>query len=176
MILLRKPLLFLLVLAIGASLVGGGRFSLRLLLDTSVALALIPISQVAAFACVYWTGRRRLTFSEAVDAYFAGSGPWFAAIAILAIFGAFASPILAAQWFSRLGAAASIVAVVLSLRIDYRFFQSVLGRTPARAAADLVVQRTIGWGATLAYFGAMAFPKLGSMLTALAATLLVVRS
>jgi hypothetical protein len=175
-ILLRKPLLFLLVLAVGASLVGGGRLSLRLLLDTSVALALIPLTQVVAFAVVYWTGRRRLNFSDAVDAYFGGSGPWFVAVAILAIFGAFASPIVAAQWFSRLAAVAVAVAVVVSLPIDYRFFQSVLGRTPARAAADLVVQRTIGWGVTLAYFGAMAFPKFGSMLPGFAATLLGIRS
>ena len=175
MILLRKPLLFLLVLATGASLAGGGRLSLRLLLDTSMALALIPVIQVVAFGLVYWTGRRRLAFSDAVDAFFSGSGPWFAAIAVLATFGAFASPVVAASWSPRLYAVVMLVAIVLSLRLDFRFFRYVLGRTPARAGIDLAVQRTVAWGATLTYFIATTFPKSGSMIPSLASSLLGIR-
>jgi hypothetical protein len=170
-ILLRKPLLFLFVLATGASLAGGGRLSLRLLVDTATALAIIPIIQVIAFAVVYWTGRRRLTFSWAVDGFFAGSAPWFWAMLVLGAAGAASSPVVAAQWFTRLGAGAVIVAIALSLRNDFAFFTHVLGRTRQRAALDLVVQRALGWTATIAYFVASSSPKLGVMLPTIAASL-----
>ena len=171
MILLRKPLLYLLVLASGASLAGGGRLSLRLLLDTAVALAVVPVVQVAALAVVYWTGRRRMAFPAAVDSYFAGSGPWFAAIAAVGGFGAFAGPVLASQWITRLGAAVFVAAVVLSLRLDFAFFREQLGRTRERAAVDVMVQRAVAWGATIFYLLGMSLPKIGSLVPSLAANL-----
>ena len=139
-------------------------------------MAIIPIIQVIAFAVVYWTGRRRLGFSWAVDAFFAGSGPWFWAILALAALGATASPIVAAQWFTRVGTVAVVVAILLSLRIDFAFFTGVLGRTPQRAALDLVVQRALGWTATIAYFIVSSSPKMGAMLPTLAASLFGARS
>lgn len=162
MILLRKPLLFLLVLATGASLTGGGRLSLRLLLDTSVVLALIPVIQLVAFGVVYWTGRKRLGLAWAVDGFFSGSWPWFAAVTVVAAFGAFASPIAAAQWFSRIGIVAFLAAIVLSVRLDFAYFRDGLGRTRRRAAIDVVVQRAMAWSLTVAYFIVMASPKLAS--------------
>jgi hypothetical protein len=170
-ILLRKPLLFLLVLATGASLAGGGRLSLRLLVDTSVALALIPVMQVVAFAVVYWTGVRRIGLSSAVDEFFSGSGSWYAAIAIVAAFGAFASPIAAAQWFSRIGTVAFLGAIVVSVRLDFVYFRDVLGRTHGRAVVDVAVQRAIAWSVTVAYFIVTASPKIGSMVPNLASSL-----
>ena len=171
MILLRKPLLFLLVLATGASLAGGGRLSLRLLLDTSVVLAIVPVIQVVAFAIAYWTGRRRLGFARAVDGFFAGNGPWFAAIAVAATFGAFASPIAAAQWFTRIGAVAFLIAIALSLWLDFAYFRDVLGRTRQRAAIDVVLQRAIAWSVTVAYFIVMASPKFSSLIPDVTANL-----
>ena len=171
MILLRKPLLFLLVIATGASLTGGGRLSLRLLLDTSVALAIIPVIQVVAFSVVYWTGRRRLGLSSAVDGFFSGSGPWFAAITVVAAFGAFASPIAAAQWFSRIGTMAFLAAIVLSVRLDFAYVRDGLGRTRQRAAVDVVVQRVIAWSVTVAYFIVTASPKISSLIPNLASNL-----
>jgi hypothetical protein len=164
-ILLRKPLLFLLVLATGASLAGGGRLSLRLLLDTAVVLAIIPVIQVVAFAAVYWTGRTRLGLAWAVDGFFSGNGPWFAAVTIVAAFGAFASPVAAAQWFSRVGTVAFLAAIVVSVRLDFAYFRDVLGRTRQRAAVDVVVQRAIAWSITVAYFIVMSTPKIASTLS-----------
>lgn len=169
--LLRKPLLFLFVLAVGASLTGGGRLSLRLLLDTATALAPLPVIQVVALAVVFWTGRRPVGFSSAVDSYFDGSGPWFAAIAVLAAFGAFASPVAAAQWFTRLGAAIVLAAIVATMHLDYRFFRSFLDRTPGRAAADVILQRAIGWGGTLGYLLLMSFPKASTLMPSIATNL-----
>jgi hypothetical protein len=162
--LIRKPLLLLLAGACAASLAASGRFSLRLLFDTSIALAIIPLGQVLAFSVVYWTGRRPARFSPAVDAYCDGFWPWFMASAFLGMFGAFSSPIVAAGWFSRVGIVCAVTALVVSLRIDWRYSRELLGRGTRRAVADVVVQRAIGWSITLVYMLLTAAPKAGSFL------------
>jgi len=160
---IRNPLLFLLVLACAASLAATGRFSLRLLFDTAIALAALPLIQVLAFAIVYWTGRRPIGFASAIDTYFDGLWPWFAALTILGLFGAVASPMAAAEWVSRLGAVCMTMALALSIRIDWRYSREVLGRSARRAVADVVAQRAIGWSATIVYFLITAIPKVGSL-------------
>ena len=172
---IRKPLLFLCVLAAGASLVGGGRLSLRLFLDTATALAVIPVLQVVALAAVYWTGPRRVPFGPAVEAFFDGSGPWFAAVAVLGLFGAFASPVAASEWFTRIAAISGLTAATASARLDFRFFRHCLGRARGRAAADVAVQRIIAWGGTLFVLLAMSLPKVSSFVPNIATNLLGAR-
>jgi len=160
---IRKPLLFLLVLACSASLAASGRFSLRLFFDTSIALAAVPLIQVVAFALVYGSGRRPLGFAAAIDSYLDGLWPWFGALTILGLFGAISSPMAAARWFSRIGAACMTTAIVVSLVLDWRYFQESLGRAPRRALVDVVVQRAVGWSATVLYFFVTAIPKVSSL-------------
>ena len=173
---IRKPLLFLLVLACAASLAASGRFSLRLLFDTSIALAALPVIQVLAFAIVYWTGRRPVGFASALDAYFDGLWSWFFALAVIGLFGATTSPIVAARWFGRVGASCGVLALLVSARFDWRYFMDVLGRGPRRAVADVVVQRTVGWSATLLYFLVTTVPKVASFIPDVAANLFGARS
>jgi hypothetical protein len=168
---LRKPLLFLFVLAVGASLMGGGRLSLRLLVDTATALAPVPIFQVLALAIVFWTGRRRVSFGPAVEAFFDGSAPWCAAIAVVGLYGAFASPVLASRWLIRLAITAFVAAIVMSIRLDFLFFRDVLGRTRGRAISDLIVQRVVAWSGTLTCVLLMSFPKLSSFIPNVATAL-----
>ena len=168
---IRKPLLFLLVLACAASLAASGRFSLRLLFDTSIALAALPIIQVIAFSVVYWTGRRPVGFASAVDDYFDGLWPWFFALTLLASFAAMASPALAARWFSRVGTLGAVGAVIASIGVDWRYFHQSLGRGARRAVADVVIQRAIGWSATFVYLLVTAVPKIGSFIPDIAANL-----
>jgi hypothetical protein len=168
---IRKPLLFLLVLSCAASLMASGRFSLRLFFDTSIALAAVPLDQVIAFSVAYWTGRRPVGYADAVDGYFDGLWPWFAGLALVGAFAAIATPAMAARWFSPIGGLAAAVALVASIRVDWRYFHESLGRGVSRAAADVVIQRAIGWSATLAYFAATAMPKVGSLIPDVAANL-----
>jgi len=168
---IRKPLLFLLVLACCAALAASGRFSLRLLFDTSIALAAVPVIQVIAFAIVYWTGRRPVGFATAVDDYFDGLWPWFFALAFIGSFAAIISPVMAARWFGRVGTVGGLVAIVVSIRVDWRYFQRSLGRARQRAAVDVVLQRAIAWPATLLYFFVTAVPKIGSFIPDVAANL-----
>jgi hypothetical protein len=150
--LIRKPALYWLVLACTAALTAGGRLSLRLLLDTAVVLAPIVLFQCVALAVVYWTGKRPLPCAPVVDGYFAGSGPWFFALTVLAAFGCAASPPLASRWFARINAILFLLAIVLSLRIDFRYSRHVLMRTTRRAIGDLVTYRALAWSATVLYF------------------------
>jgi hypothetical protein len=168
---IRKPLLFLLVLAFAASLAATGRFSLRLLFDTGIALAALPLIQVLAFAVVYWTGRRPIGFASAIDTYFDGLWPWFFALTVIGLFGATASPMVAAAWFGRVGSVCGVAALVASIRVDWRYFTGLLGRGPRRAVADVAVQRAIGWTATSLYFLIMSVPKAASLVPDIATTL-----
>lgn len=168
---IRKPLLFLLVLSCAASLAVSGRFSLRLLFDTSIALAALPVIQVLAFAVVYWTGRRPVRFAAAIDSYFDGLWPWFLALTVIGLFGATTSPMVAARWFGRVGALCAVCALLVSCRLDWRYFIDILGRAPRRAVADVVIQRAIGWSATVLYFLITAVPKVASFIPDVAANL-----
>jgi hypothetical protein len=161
--------LFLLVLACTASLAASGRFSLRLFFDTAIALGPIVVIQLAAFALAYWTGSRPVRFAPAVDAYFDGSWPWFAALTTLGIFGAITGPIVAAQWFSRIGVVCAVAAIGTSVWIDVAYFSRRLDRSIPRAVGDVIVQRAVGWTATILYFLLTAVPKAGSLLPAVAA-------
>ena len=152
MTLIRKPALYWLVLACTAALTAGGRLSLRLLLDTAVVLAPIVLFQCVALAVVYWTGKRPLPFAPVVDGYFAGSGPWFFALTVLAAFASAASPPVASRWFAKLTAILFLLAIVLSIRIDFRYYRHVLMRTTRRAIGDLVTYRALAWSATVLYF------------------------
>ena len=150
---IRKPLLFLLVLVCAASIAASGRVSLRLLFDTAIALAAVPIIQVIAFSVVYWTGRRPVGFATAMDDYFAGSWAWFFALVIIAVFGT----------VDHVSDVCPLIAVFMSLHIDWRFFQNGLGRGRRRALADVAVQRAIGWCGAVIYFQITAAPKAGSL-------------
>ena len=175
MTLLRKPFLLLLVLACVASLGAGGRFSLRLLFDTGIALAAIPAIQLLAFGVVYWTGRKPVRFASAVDGYFAGSGPWCLALAVLAVFSACADPLVVIRWFSRVSMVCAILAVAASIWLDFRYFHTFLERSSRRATVDLLVQRSIGWSMTTLYFLLTAVPKASSFLPDVAANVLGTR-
>jgi hypothetical protein len=160
---IRRPLLYWFVFACAAALAAGGRVSLRLLFDTLVTMAAMPVFQVIALAVVYWTGRRRLSFSDATDEFFAGSGAWYAAAALVGLFGGSVSRVVSAQWFSRVGLVLFLTAIVVSIRVDFRFYRDALGRSPRRAIRDVAVQRAIAWVATVAYFVGTAVPKIATL-------------
>ena len=139
------------------------------------AFAVLPVIQVFALGVAFWTGRRNVDFSSAVDRFFAGSAPWFLAFAVVGAFGAIASPILAAQWFARLAVLTFVTAIIASLRIDFVFFRDLLGRPRSRALTDLAVQRAVAWGLTTWFMLASSAPKLGSAIPEVALRLIGAR-
>jgi hypothetical protein len=85
------------------------------------------------------------------------------------LFIAVVSPVVTAQWFSRLGLACVVPAIAVSIWIDVGYFHNVLGRAQGRAVGDVLVQRMVGWSMTLLYFLFTAVPKASSFLPDVAA-------
>ena len=148
--LLRRPLFIAFMLGCGVSLVGSGRFTLRLIADGTLSFAFVPLCQLAACAVVHRRQRSRLPFGEAVDRYFAGNTPWLWWMVALMV----AAAILPA---ARVGSVLPLILITapipiaLSVRFDWRLFRGN-GRTRPQAATDIVLQRAIAWTLAAAYF------------------------
>src|SRR5688500_1993093 len=142
-LLLRQPLFLAFMLGCGVSMVGSGRFTLRLIVDGTLSFAFVPLCQLAAFAVVHRRQRSRLPVGEAADRYFAGNTPWLWWMVALMV----AAAILPAVRVGSILPMTLITApipIAMSVRFDWRLFRGG-GRTPAQAAIDIVLQRAIAW-------------------------------
>ena len=148
----RRPLLFLLFLGCVVSLAASGRFTVRLIVDGAISFAFVPACCLAGLAVVWRLGPRpTMPFARAADAFFAGFTPWLVwMIAAGGVFG-LVLPRAFSPWFFPV-LIAGAVPLVWSLRIDWRFFRTALGRSPRQALRDLVVHRAIEWVGVVAYF------------------------
>ena len=158
--LLRGPLRLLFFLACLVSFLASGTLNLRLLTDGAISFAFVPIIQVAALAC---TGRSAprpsLTFTRRVDLFFAGFVPWLLWIIVVGAVLAIVPPQAQGDWLKPI-AIGCLLPLLWSLWIDFNFFRQVGPRTERGAMVDLLVQRGIGWTATLGYFlGVAAWPE-----------------
>jgi hypothetical protein len=157
----RGPLLLLFAWGVVTSAFASGTVNARLLLDGMVSFWFVPVVQVLALALVVARQRPRppLPFSRLVDLFFAGMWPWLLWMAAqAAIFSTV--PRETAWWLGALNLSAAIPAA-LSLRIDVRFFQRVVGRTRHGAVIDVVGQRAIAWTLGMLYFYGIAIYSLG---------------
>lgn len=153
----RGPLLVAFVLGCGVSGIASGRFTARLILDGALAFAFVPAIQLIALAIALRLTESRLTsFGHAVESYFAGYRPWL--LWILVVTAAFAivparqlGPWLSPALFG------SVVPLLWSLMVDFRFFRSRPGSSRAGAIRALALQRAIAWSLSLAYFIGIAF-------------------
>jgi hypothetical protein len=149
--LVRRPLLLMLLLGYGVSLIASGRFTLRLVVDGALSFAFVPLCEFAGLAVVYRLRRPTLSFAEAVDRFFAGNTPWlwwFLGVLI-------AAAVLPVRQHGHLLPAllvAAVLPIVLSVFIDVRFFRDVMGSTRGQARLDVTLQRVISWSAATAYF------------------------
>jgi hypothetical protein len=135
------------------SLWASGRLSIRLIADGMVSFAFLPLFQVASFAIVYRRTTRAIPFAQAVDRFFAGS-PWLLWLTAFAALRCVLTPTLASAppillW--RTVQATIVCVIVWSARLDLRFFRDVLS-APGRHTGDVIMQRSIGWIASIVYF------------------------
>lgn len=150
---LRRPLFVAFLLGCMVSLVTSQRFTLRHVSGGAMSGCFILLGQIVALAIV--CGRNRtIAFSQAIDLFFAGYGPWLLWILCFSAVWAFASPEQAFVWLGlrTILLSASLVAL-WSGYIDFYFFKRVLHRTSARAAWDLLRQRAISWSLAILIFG-----------------------
>ena len=153
--LVRRPLLLAFVLGWLVSLQASGRLSARLIADGVLSFAFVPLFELAALAAVYRLAPRATSFARAVDLFFAANAPWllwmiaFATLRCLQTPGQASAPPIFLMWILEL----SLVPVAAwSAWIDLQFFREVLPRPSASPARDLILQRAIGWTATIGYF------------------------
>ena len=157
----RRPLLVAFVLGCTMSLITSSSLTLRLAVPATIYWSFVPLAEIAALAAVCWRGRRARSFRQTVDLFFAGHGQWlFWLIGLCAIW-SFVPPGISSRtiaftqvWLYGAGA----IVVVWSAYIDFWFFRLVMGRNPARAGRDLVLQRLVSWAPIIAIFGGPAIP------------------
>lgn len=158
----RGPLMLLLAWGVVTSAFASGSVNARLILDGMVSFWFVPVVQVVALAFVvhHRTPRTRVPFSSIVDLFFEGMWPWLLWMAVQAAIFAVVPWRETAWWLGTLNWSALIPAA-LSLRIDLRFFQVVVGRTPHEALVDALGQRAIAWTIGVLYFYGIAIYSLG---------------
>lgn len=148
----RRPLLLLLFLGGVVSLGASGRFTLRLIVDGAISFAFVPAFCLAGLAVVCRLGPRTgLPFASVADAFFAGFTPWLAWLIVAGGVFAVVPPRAFGPWFFPVLIAGALP-LIWSLRIDWRFFQDRLGRSPRHALRDLAVHRAVEWIGIVAYF------------------------
>jgi hypothetical protein len=148
----RRPLWLAFVFGCLVSATASGRFSVRLIADGALSFAFVPAFEVAALAIVCRTGvRARLPFAETVDRFFAGNSPWLVWMTIVAAVFAVVPPRSVGS-LVKPALFLSLVPLVWSGYLDFRFFRNVMQRDGVGARRDLVLHRLIGWSATLTYF------------------------
>jgi hypothetical protein len=155
-----RPLILLLLLGSTVSLQASGRVSARLLLDGMIAFAFVPVFMIAAIAVVYRRRPRTVTFSRALDVFFAANAPWLVLLIAFDTWRTFLTPAQAGAMLEKplyLVLFSFAAVVIWSTYIDLRFFREFLPRVDGRAGRDLLLARTISWIGIVAYFAGHEF-------------------
>lgn len=156
----RRPVALLVAFGALVSVLASGRLSVRLILDGAVSFAFVVAIEIAALAIASRTGlsgRRDsggpapAPFAREIDVFFIGNAPWLLwMIAAGALFSV-VPPRAFGSWF-RFAFAGCLVPAVWSAWIDFHFFRDVLRRPPRGAWRAVLVNRAVGWVATIGIF------------------------
>jgi hypothetical protein len=160
----RRLLFFAFVFGCAVSAIASGRFTARLILDGMLSFAFVPIVEIGAFAILWRTRLRAVAqrgWSSVAATFLDGNQPWLIwLIAASAVF-ITVPPRAMGPWI-RLAEISTIVPIWWSIRIDLRFFRSVLSRATRAAVADVVMFRAVAWTIGLGYFlGIAIWAELG---------------
>jgi hypothetical protein len=152
----KRPLFLAFFLGCTVSFLTARTLTLRLVMPEMVSWAFVPLVEVAALAAVCRRDCRSTPFVELIDSFFSGYSPWLLWMTgICAIWSLLSPASKSLDWtISIVWVLGGVVlAAVWSLFIDFRFFRSVLHRSPAVAARELVMHRFISWTLILAVIG-----------------------
>jgi len=150
----KRPLFVALFAGCMFSLAASRQLTMRQVADGTINGSFLLVGQIVALALT----RRgpNISFSRAIDLFFVGFGPWLVWMLGKCTVWAFMPPIRAFVWAGSTPAILASVCLVTvwSGYIDFQFFRQVFGRTPGRAAWDLLQHRLIAWTIFLFIFGA----------------------
>ena len=153
---LKRPLLLAFFLGCTVSFLTVRTLTLRLVIPGMIYWSFVPLIEVAALAAVCWSDRRNVSFPHLINSFFSGYSLWLLWLAGMCAIWSLLSPAAKSlDWTVSIlwlffGVAA---AVVWSAYIDFRFFRSVLRRSPAQAARQLVLQRLLSWSLIMMIIG-----------------------
>ena len=128
----RRPLLLLLILSSGISLLTTGHFSLHVAGSTAIYWSALPLAEIVGLAAA----GRRWPEAGAVDRFFTGHGPWLLFIIAFAAYGSSQAGALGTPAVFRFWEVAAAGVVLWSAWVDYRFFASV---------GKLALHRAVSW-------------------------------
>lgn len=152
---LKRLLLLSFSLGCAVSVLASGRFTPRLIADGMASFAFVPLAELAGFALARRALAGRGRFSADADRFLHGNWPWLVWTLTVALVAALTPPAHAFEAFN-LMAICAIVPIAASIRLDYRLFRSA--NTRGRAAAAVLVQRSVAWPLVLIYFLGVAMP------------------
>jgi hypothetical protein len=148
----RRPLLLLLILCSGISLLVTGRFSMHVTGSTALYWSLLPLVEIAGLAAV----QRGWPEARAVDRFFMGHGPWLLFIIAFAAYGSSEAGAVGTPAGFTFWETAAVAVLLWSGWIDYRFFASV---------KKLALQRAVSWTLFAAIFaGSWIWMEIGRRL------------
>jgi hypothetical protein len=161
----RRPLLVAVVLGCTMSLITSASLTLHLAGPATFYWGFVPLAEIAALAAVCRRTRRTGPFGRTVDLFFAGHGPWLFWLIGLCGIWSFVPPIQAYDFTRVWLYGAGAIVIVWSAYIDFCFFRFAMGKKPARAGGDLLVQRLVSWTIVVAVFGGPAIvPEVAARL------------
>lgn len=135
----RRPLLLVLILCSGISLLTTGRLSLRVTGSTAIYWSFFPLVEIAGLAAV----ERGWPEPRVVDRFFVGYGPWLLFIVAFTAYGSSAAGAVGTPSVFTFWEATAVAVLLWSCWIDYRFFAS---------ARKLLLHRAVSWTLFAAIF------------------------
>jgi hypothetical protein len=133
------------------SVLGSGRFTLRLLVDGAVSFAFVPLCQAAGVAAVWVRRQSVLSYTATVDRHFENNIPWLMWLVAVAGLGVCVPVIEVGYWITP--ALVSLAApVAWSAYLDFRLLRDDMRRTTSGAAFDVALQRAVAWPLAFMYF------------------------
>jgi hypothetical protein len=131
-----------------------GRLSLRLAVPAAFYWSFVPLLQIAGLAAVWPWKRRELSFPAAINRFFASQSLWSFFLCAFAAAWACFPPSLIFSWSfnSWLWYGPPVLVLMGAAWLDYGFFRTAAGRSPAGACRDLAIERAIAWTLGLAWF------------------------
>jgi hypothetical protein len=136
-VLLRRPLLWLFVVASFVSFTSAGRWVWFHIFAAMLMWSFVPLYEGLFIAWIVRLLRSERPVSQVIDLFFAGQGPWllfFMTVSAVCLFAPEVWPVF--QFLLRVGALPAFLLAIAgwSVILTYAFFRSGLGMTRARSA------------------------------------------
>jgi hypothetical protein len=151
----RRPLMWLFVVAAFVSFITAGRWVWFHIFGTALMWSFVPAYQILFVAWISRLLRSKRPMSQVVDMFFAGQTPWYLLFSIVSGICIFAPEVWPAfQWLLSSGVFAGLFLATIgwSLILTYAFFRSGLEMSRARSAVGCALFYLLFDGTVAAWY------------------------